>query len=242
MPTRCKVLRAVNAAAPLLFCACAAAPIRVPAMRPAEIDMAPYRTVAIGQLRGKADAVLTQRLEEALVATNHFQVVAQQRTASALNDLHLSFADLSDPARAAKLGKALDTSALIYGDADESYREETSEERVKEKDGPPTLIQKLFGEMTVRATFRIVDASTGHLVVTRTYEERRSAMSRGVDRRPDPIDRQGLARSARAAVVERFLRAIVPYQEYVAADFRKDGELPQLESGIGFAEHGDWKK
>ena len=243
MPTRSTVRRALSAAVPLLFCACAtAAPIRVPVMHPGEIDMTPYRSVAVGELRGKADRVLTEGLEEALVATNHFQVIGPSRTASALGELQLSVADLSDPARAAKLGKALGASALIYGDADESYREEFSEDRLKEKDGAPTIIQKLFGELTVRATFRIVDGSTGRLVVTRTYEERRSDKSRATERRPQPIDKQQLARSARAAVVERFLRAVVPYQEFVTADFRKDGDLPQLESGIGFAERGEWKK
>src|SRR5256885_16033318 len=100
MPTRSIVRGALSAALPLLFCACATAPIRVPAMRPAEIDMAPYRTVAIGQLRGKADGGLTQRLEEAPVATKHFQAVDQQRPASPLSDRHLRFGDLSDPSRA----------------------------------------------------------------------------------------------------------------------------------------------
>jgi len=244
MLTRSTVPAALLAAVPLAFCACAtAAPIRVPVLRPAEIDMTPYTSVAVAELRGKADRVLTQSLEEALVATNQFQVVDGQRTASALRELKLSFADLGNPERAAKLGKVLGRSALIYGDADESYREETSEEHIKaEKEGPPTTVHKLFGELTVRATFRILDLSTGHFVVARTYEERRSDTTRGIDRRPDPIDRRALASSARAAVVEHFLRAVVPYQEFVTADFRKDGDLPQLEAGIGFAERGEWKK
>src|SRR5438105_5166514 len=150
MPTRSIVPRALRAAVPLLFCACATAPIRVPVLRPAEIDMAPYRIVAVGELRGRADRVLTQGLEEALVAANHFQVVDQKRTASTMRDLQLSFADLANPAQAAKLGKALGDSALIYGDADETYREESSEEHIKEKDSS-TTIHKLLGEMTVRA-------------------------------------------------------------------------------------------
>jgi len=243
MLTRSTVPAAFLAAVPLVFCACATAPIRVPVMRPAEIDMSPYKSVAVAELRGKADRVLTQSLEEALVATSQFQVVDEQRTASTLRDLKLSFADLGSPEQAAKLGKVLGQSALIYGDVDESYREENSEEHVKaEKEGAPTTVHKLFGELTVRATFRILDLSTGHFVVARTYEERRSDTTRGIDRRPDPIDQRALARSARAAVVERFLRAVVPYQEFVTADFRKDGDLPQLETGIGFAERGEWKK
>src|SRR5438105_5100355 len=107
MPTLPSFLRAISAAVPLLFCACATAtaPIRVPALRPAEIDMAPYRSVAVGELRGRADRVLSQRLEEALVAANHFQVIDQERTTSTMRDLQLSFVDLADPSRAAKLGK-----------------------------------------------------------------------------------------------------------------------------------------
>src|SRR5256885_7417570 len=141
MPTRSIVPRALRAAVPLLSCACATAPIRVPVMRPAEIDMAPYRTVAVAELRGKADRVLTQSLEEALVASNHFQVVDEQRTASTLRDLKLSFADLSNPEQASKLGKVFGQSALIHGEADEGYREETSEEHIKpDKEGPPTTI------------------------------------------------------------------------------------------------------
>jgi tetratricopeptide (TPR) repeat protein len=213
----------------------------VPAVRPAEIDLTDFHTVAVGELHGRADPALVERVEEALIATNRFQVIDQKRTLSTMQELQLSFADLSNPAQAAKLGKVFGGSALIYGDADENYREGFSEERIKEKDSA-TVVQKIYGEMTVRATFRVVDVATGQLVVTRTYEERRTDLSRANERRPDPINKNQLLRSARAAVVERFLKALVPYQEFVTADFRKDSDLPQMEAGIGLAEQGEWKK
>jgi len=242
MPTPSTVLRALGAAIPLLSWACAtAAPIRVPAVRPAEIDMAPYETVAVGRLGGKADPSLAQGVEEALVASKHFQVVDQKRTSAALSEQQLSWSDLSQPAKAAMLGKVLGKSILIYGDADESYREESSEQRMKDKDSSTTLV-RVLGEMTVRATFRLVDVSTGHTVVTETYEEKRSDTGLAFDRRPDPIDKQQLARSARAAVVERFLKAVLPYEEYVTAGFQTDSDLKDLDRGIGFAEQGEWKK
>jgi tetratricopeptide (TPR) repeat protein len=242
MPTPSTVLRIPGAALLLLSWACAtAAPIRVPAVRPAEIDMAPYETVAVGQIGGKADPGLAQGLEEALVASKHFQVVDQQRTSAALREQQLSWSDLSQPAKAAKLGKVLGKSILIYGAADESYREESSEQRMKDGDTTSALV-KLFGEMTVRATFRLVDVTTGHTVVTETYEEKRSDTSNAIDRRPDPIDKRRLAKSARAEVVERFLKAVMPYEEYVTAAFKTDSDLKELDRGIGFAELGDWKK
>jgi tetratricopeptide (TPR) repeat protein len=242
MPTPSTVLRALGAAILLLSWACAtAALIRVPAVRPAEIDMAPYETVAVGQLGGKVDPGLAQGVEEALVASKHFQVVDQKRTSDALREQQLSWSDLSQPAKAAKLGKALGKSVLIYGDADESYREESSEQRIKDKDSSSTVV-KLFGEMTVRATFRLVDVSTGQTVVTKTYEEKRSDTSLALERRPDPIDKQQLARSARAEVVERFLKSVLPYEEFVTAGFQTDSDLKDLDRGIAFAEQGDWKK
>ena len=55
--------------------------------------------------------------------------------------------------------------------------------------------------------------ATGRLIIAKTYEEKRDDTNRGVDRRPQPIDRNGLERSARAAVIDRFMKAIVPHQE-----------------------------
>ncbi len=56
---------------------------------PAEIDMAPYETVAVGRLGGKSDPSLAQGVEEALVASKHFQVVDQKRTSAALSEQQL---------------------------------------------------------------------------------------------------------------------------------------------------------
>jgi len=38
------------------------------------------------------------------------------------------------------------------------------------------------------------------------------------------------------------MKAIVPHQEFMYANFQKDSDIPQLEGGIGWAERGDWKK
>jgi tetratricopeptide (TPR) repeat protein len=43
-------------------------------------------------------------------------------------------------------------------------------------------------------------------------------------------------------VIARFMKAIIPHTEYMEANFQKDGDLPQLEGGIGYAQRGDWKQ
>ena len=234
--------RAARALPIALLCACGSVPVRVPVMRPAEINMVAYQTVAIGDMRGRGNTIMGDSLEEALLATNRFQVLDRQHMSSIMRELQLSSTDLADPNKAIKLGKFMTAGALIYGDVDEQYREVPSEDRIKNKDGTTTLLFKLRGELRTRATFKIVDVATGRLIIAKTYEERRDDTNTGYGKRPEPIDVDGLSRSARRGVVDRFMRAIVPHQEYVTASFQKDSDIPQLEGGIGWAERGEWKK
>ncbi|TMA24401.1 MAG: hypothetical protein E6J88_11040 [Deltaproteobacteria bacterium] len=230
------------ALAALVCAACGTVAVRVPVMKPAEINMAPYNSVAIGGMTGNADRRITDALEEALVNTQRFTVVDRQHMDKVLRELQLSSTDLADPNAAAKLGKVVTAGALIFGDVGDNYREQPSESHYKDDKNVQHTWHVLKGEVNVRATFKIVDVSTGKLIIAKTYEEHREDTNRALDKRPDPIDRQSLERQARQAVVDRFMKAIVPHQEFMYANFQKDGDIPQLEGGIGWAERGDWKK
>jgi len=233
------VLGAIGAA---LFCACGTVAVRVPVMKPAEINMAPYQSVAVAEMTGSGSRAMTDSVEEALVNTNRFTVVDRQNMASVMRELHLSSSDLADPNAAARLGKVVTAGALIFGDVQHSYREQPDATGYKDDKGVHHTWYTLKGETYVRATFRVVDVSTGRLIVARTYEERRDDTNRALDRRPQPIDRIALENAARSAVVERFMKSIVPHQEFMFANFQKDSDIPQLEGGIGWAERGDWAK
>ncbi len=225
-----------------LACACGTVAVRVPVMKPAEINMAPYQSVAVGEMTGPGNRPMTDAIEEALVSSNRFTVLDRQHMAAVMRELHLSSTDLADPNSAAQLGKVVTAGALIFGDVQSGYREMPDESRYKDEKGVHHTWYSIKGETYVRATFRIVDVSTGRLIVARTYEERRDDTNRALDRRPQPVDRMALESGARRAVVERFMKAIVPHQEYMLASFQKDSDIPQLEGGIGWAERGDWKK
>ncbi|HTO95992.1 MAG TPA: CsgG/HfaB family protein, partial [Myxococcales bacterium] len=179
---------------------------------------------------------------EALVATGRFTVVDRQHIATVMRELHLSSTDLADPNAAAKLGKVVTAGALIFGDVQQTYRERPDENRYKDDKGVGHVFYLVKGEVYLRATFKIVDVATGRLIVAKTYEERRDDSNHATDKRPDPIDRIALDNAARAGVVERFMKAIAPHQEFMYANFLKDSDIPQLEGGIGWAERGDWKK
>ncbi|HEY6909835.1 MAG TPA: CsgG/HfaB family protein [Myxococcales bacterium] len=211
-------------------------------MRPAEVNMTGYQTVAVGEMNGIGQRPMGDTLEEALVGSNRFTVVDREHVSSVMRELKLSASDLADPRSAAKLGKVITAEALIFGDVHSTYREEPDEDRFKDEKGKPHALYTLRGEAYVRATFRIVDVSTGRLIVAKTYEEKRDDTNRATDKRPQAIDRLSLENAARRAVVDRFMKSIVPHQEFMFANFQKDSDIPQLEGGIGWAERGDWKK
>lgn len=226
----------------VLLCACGTVAVRVPVMKPAEINMAPYQTVAIGAMNGAGDRPLTGALEEALVSSQRFTVVDREHMDRVMRELQLSSTDLADPNSAAKLGKVVTAGAMIFGDVQTNYREVPSERHYQDDKKVNHTWHELRGEYYLRATFKIVDVSTGKLIVAKTYEERRDDTNRGLDRYPEPIDRISLERTARSVVIDRFMKSIVPHQEFMYANFQKDSDLPQLEGGIGWAERGDWKK
>src|SRR5258706_280151 len=171
MPSPVLSARAARALPVALLCAaCGSVPVRGPVMRPAEINMVAYQSVAVGDVRGgRGTAVMGDSLEEALLGTNRFQVLDRQHMSSIMRELSLSASDLADPTKAAKLGKVMTAGALIYGDVDEQYREIPSEDRIKNKDGSVVMLYRLRGELRTRATFKIVDVATGRLIIAKTY-------------------------------------------------------------------------
>ncbi len=209
--------------------------------------MAPYNTIGLGEFRyvgnGNAPRALADNVEEALVNSQRFKVIDRARMADVMRELKLSSSDLADPNSAAKLGKLVTAGALVFGDVEERYQEQANDDHSQDKDGKPHTMHRLRGDARVICNFKIIDVSTGTLLIAKRYEETRSDTNYGQDaQRPAPIDRESLFSSARREVTGRFLKAIVPHQEYQNADFQKDGDIPQLEGGIGWAERGEWQK
>jgi tetratricopeptide (TPR) repeat protein len=234
------VLRAVILAA--VLCGCHAQVIRVPVLKPAEINMAGYRSVAVGTVTGNANLAMSDSLEEALVGSHRFTVVDRVHMSQLMRELRLSPSDLTDPKSALKLATVIPGGALIFGETSDNFRETPDKSEFKGEDKKSHSITSLKGEVYVRATFKLVDIATGRLIVAKTYEEKREELSQAMDKRPDPVDRRALQQAARQAVVARFMKAIVPHQEYMEAKFAKDSDLPQLESGIEKAQRGEWKE
>jgi tetratricopeptide (TPR) repeat protein len=234
--------RAAGALTALALSACASAPVRVPAVKPAEINMAHYQSVAIGAIFGNGAGPIGDALEGALANSHQFQVVDRSRMDELMKEVQVTPFELLDPKGAQKLSKVLAGGALILGDASDRFRESSNKSAFKDASKASHAVNTSTGEVYVRVTFKVVDVSSGRLIVAKTYEERRDDSTSAVDKKPGPVDRRNIERAAFQAVVARFMKAIVPHTEYMEARFEKDSDIPQLEPGIAHAAKGEWKE
>lgn len=226
--------------------ACSTVHVSVPVTRPAEINMARYRQLAVERFEGRTGTEVANLLQQELVRSQRFQVVNRQNLDRIMRELQLSASDLSDPSKAIRLGKQLPASALIFGHVEESdYYEDPvtwTEYETTDDKGRKTRHRRFYrnGVSRVRVTFHIDDVETGQIVTSRTFQHEETASTTAVDRQPAFIDGNALVLRGRSNVVGQFMRSIVPWTEWEQAPFEKDGKLPQLESAITYCRMGEW--
>ncbi len=233
--------------------------VRVPMVKPAEVNLAAYPSLGVTQLTGDHEGALAALIEGKLVDGGRFQVVDRTHTNQVMNELRLSASDLAQGNNAIKLGGLVTAGALISGAVDERYRDIPKSRTWRDKGGVDHTDNWVEGEAAVRASLKVIDVSTGRLVFSRTFEAKEatgfSAKKGGfgmallgaladaagpLDHRPP--DRHKLTSDAREKVAQEFVASIAPQKEMVEVAFATDDKIPQLQSGIGWAQRGEWKK
>lgn len=67
-----------------------ASTVRVARTRPAEVNLAAYRKVAVGHIRGPKGGAIADRLTQALLESNRFEVLDREHLAPVLRERRLS--------------------------------------------------------------------------------------------------------------------------------------------------------
>ena len=235
--------------------------VRVPMLRPAEINLSAYPSLGVTSLGGDTGNEIASLIEEKLVEGGHFQVVDRTHMTQVMDELRLSASDLAQGNNAVKLGGLVTAGALISGSVDARYRELPRSRTWKDSKGASQTEHWKEGEAYLRANLKLIDVTSGRLLLARSFEakeETRASLAPSgggfalkllgalaeaagpIDHRPP--DRSMLERDARTRVVEAFVNAVAPRKEEVEVRFAVDAKIPQLESGIGWAQRGEWKK
>jgi tetratricopeptide (TPR) repeat protein len=238
----------------LLASACSTVSVRVPVMRPAEINLRGKSELVLSNFTGPHASSMAALLKESIVDSGRFKLLNRTNLDQVMGELSLSASDLADPSAHRKLGKLLTGSILLVGNVEQSsYREKTRSElkeckktirhpktgKNKTKKYPCTHYYR-NGEAIVAMNLDVIDVQTAeNLKPKRVHCKRRKSTQR-IDSEAPGIDGNSMLESCKNEVIETFMRAIAPWKEYVRVEFLIDGDLPTLEVGVQYAERGEW--
>ncbi len=218
--------------------------VRIPVMvtHPAEINMVPYKQVAMGQVDGNLGRAFSDGLKNHLVESGRFQVVDRSRLDQIMRELNLSMSDLTDEGNRARLGKLLTASAMITGHAEGGYNEELTKKASTCYSGEtevPCTIYYRTGVFKTSGSVDVIDVQTGQIIksklLTNKCEETKSATN-GV---PEVIDKDALGGQCVSTNILVFYKAISPWNETVQVPFQTDKTIPELETGVNKMKIGE---
>lgn len=220
--------------------------VRIPMQvtHPAEINMAPYKQVAISDIKGNLGQSFAGGLKEGLVESGRFQVVDRQRLDQIMRELRLSSSDLADTSKAKKMGKLLPAAALIAGQTDGNYKESVvyQDETCGSKDNKyPCRRYIRNGTYRTSGSIDVIDVATGQIIKSKVQSNTCEGSTQAIDGTPVEIDRDALASKCLNQNLTVFTKAISPWTETVQVPFKTDKKMPELEAGVTKARLGDLK-
>lgn len=227
--------------------ACATKTLYVPVMQPAEVNLKGYKSVAIlGITGGRMGDRVTTQVKEALLSSKHLEVVERAKIQDVL------FEQGFNAAQGGQLSQLVAADLLLTGKVlQEDYDEDTEsrkatctkyDESTKKSKEYSCTIYTRNGRYRFEATLDLVDVNTGSVIFSKRDFCKREKSTQETDGTPPSIDENALADQCVSQVSSVFIKAILPHTENMRADFKRDKKLPQLDSGITYAQVGQWEE
>lgn len=242
IPVRKHILPGLLFLSLILLAGCATVSIPIRLTHPAEINMTPYKQIAIAEIKGNMGQAFADTIKNSLVESNRFKVVDRARLNQILRELNLSQSDLADETKQVKLGKLLGASAMIAGHTEGKYDEKVTSS--KTTCGPkdkryPCIVYTREGVVKTSGSIDVIEIQTGQIIKSKPLNNSCSYQTQATDAVPDAIDKDSLFEACLARNASTFLKAISPWTEIVMVPFRKDSAIPDLERGINQAKMGE---
>ncbi|RKZ30517.1 hypothetical protein DRQ36_05310 [bacterium] len=225
----------------LVLIGCGTTAIRVPIVKPAEINLKGIEKIAVGEISGFMGLDFADELTTALFNTERYEVLDRQNLNSILSEQGLTWTGIANPKESAKLGDIIGAAALVVGRvSDHSYNEEVTYDDRKRKDGTNYRIYWRKGLAKLVINLKVIDVQTGRILATKQFEAGYSAQTTATNSKPAEIDKTSLYRGCREDIVKQFVKMIAPYTVYVKMSFLSDGDIPDLQMGVNMAKVGNW--
>ena len=242
--------------------ACTHVSVPVQVTRPAEINLANYKKIAVGPFQGKQDVpsnafdllvVAVQALADAAHNSNGaFQTNWQgQRDDGSDVALHV-FNSLTKTGRFSMIDFSFIPSARSSGDAVLMVSGTVARKEVhsgintskhEDKNGKIYYSYTRTTQANYNVNLNLVDVSSGAIYMTRQYPCSRSDTRSQTNKAPKKLSMHevhGLYDQCKLQIAKSFAKAVAPYTETVTAWFAKIDNSPDTEIGINHARAGNW--
>jgi len=238
-----KTFTFLNLIVSLIFISgCGTVKVPVKVTHPAEINMTQYKQIAISDIKGNMGQEFSDGLKNRLIECGRFKVVDRNRMNQIMKELKLSQSDLTDSGNTIKLGKLMSASALIAGHTEGKYNETRSRQKrkcYKDKKEYSCTTYYRKGIFSTSGSIDVIDVQTGEIIRSKVLNARYKKSTGATDATPPSIDKGSLARSANSDNLEKFMKAITPWNEMVMVPFKTDGNISDLERGVNLAKIGE---
>jgi hypothetical protein len=226
--------------------------ITVTRLKPAEVNLAGIKRIAITKIDGRDGDTLATMITERLVESKRYEVVERAEMDKIAAEHRGALDAAFEQNQGVELGKLLPAAALVSGSVNESKTDENVRSRndtcIRYEDlggGKSRKIQYACTHYTRTATalftanMRVFDTNTGKILVTRRLADSDKKETTSTDADPDQIDRDAMLEACRAQVATAFMKLIAPYPVQENVDLEKDGSLPELAQGNEYLKRGD---
>ena len=220
--------------------------VPVPVTMPAEIDMSPYKRIALAEIKENLGSDFSDHLKQDLLRSGRFEVVDRERLDQILKELRFSQSDIVDSRKSPKLGKLIGAAAIISGRLSGGYTQSVSQYRttcsVYPEQGKPYSVPctqyTRKGIYRTRGSVDVIDVQTGKILKSKQLYETCELATQATGASPPSVDNNVLRDQCVQRNVLKLVKAITPWTEQVMVPFEKDDENPEIERGITLAKAG----
>ena len=195
---------------------CGVQTIRVQRMKPAEVNLAPYKTIAVAGIGGPGGDAFADVLTQKLFDSGRFQVVDSQSSQATI------------------------TGQVTRRD----YTENTTQSQATCYSGKQQYActnYQTTGRWAFNVGLKVIDTATGQIVATKALTVGDQKTVEATDALPATNwDPETVFEGLQQIQVARFMQVIAPYPVSTDVKLFTTGDLPELERGTSFAKSGDW--
>jgi hypothetical protein len=194
---------------------------KVAVTHPALVPLVGVTKIAVSQFDGDCGADLTDRLTELVSNSRKFEVLDRVNLQKVLAEQDFHFTGRVDDATAARLGKILGPTALVFGRV--SYCKTVVTTGLVESDSRGRVVNyvsKTKGNVT--ASIQLVELTTGRVLKEKNYDGLAERVNRNPNGPPEAPDEHVVQLAALASWINQASHLLLPWNETVEFKIHND--------------------